>query len=187
LIARFSGNPYVSSFNSFRLIRGEIARAASSICAQSTYFDVALTWFTQQISSVTLEMSDDRYTDNRRSGYRFSSLLQHAKRLILTSDFRILRITTSLSIITFCTSIFYGAWILYQRFLAEQAIEVQGWTSLMVVILAFGSVSVFMLGLIAEFLHMNMLQSQGKPTFFAVNRSSDSILALEIEKLKTHC
>ena len=52
LIASLSGNRFVQSFNSFRLIRGDIARAASSICAQHTYFDVALTWFTERIVTV---------------------------------------------------------------------------------------------------------------------------------------
>lgn len=50
----------------------------------------------------------------------------------------------------------------------------------MIVMLAFGSVSIFMLGLIVEFLHMSMLQLPGKPTFFVVNRASDnSFVALQ--------
>jgi glycosyltransferase involved in cell wall biosynthesis len=186
-IARFSGNRFVNSFNSFRLIRGNIARAASSICAQSTYFDVALTWFTERISTVVLEMSDERYNKQKGSGYRFSTLLQHAKRLMLTSDFRILRMTTSLSVLTFTASAVYGAWVIYYKYFADQPIEVEGWTSLMIVILAFGSMSVFMLGLIAEFLHMNMLHLQGKPTFFVVDRSSDPALMEEMRKIESLC
>ena len=185
MIANLSGNRFVQSFNSFRLIRGDIARAASSICAQYTYFDVALTWFTDRIVTVSLDMADDRYKLQEQSGYRFSTLVQHAKRLILTSDFRILRFTNSLSILAFLSSVIYGAWVLYSRFFADQIVEVAGWTSLMIVILAFGSVSIFILGLIAEFLHMSMLQLQGKPSFFVVNRSSDLKLIQEVEKLNT--
>lgn len=183
MIASLSGNRFVQSFNSFRLIRGDIARAASSICAQYTYFDVALTWFTEQIVVVNMDMSDDRYKVEKQSGYRFATLVQHAKRLILTSDFRILRFTTSLAVLAFLSSLVYGAWVLYSRFFADQIIEVQGWTSLMIVILAFGGVSVFILGLIVEILHMSMLQLQGKPSFFVVNRSSDPKLIQEVEKL----
>ncbi len=184
MIARMSGNRFVQFFNSFRLIRGDIARAASSICAQYTYFDVALTWFTQRIETTNVEMSDDRYKAQKQSGYRFSTLIQHAKRLVLTSDFRILRVTTSAAIIAFLSSIAYGGWVLYSRFFTDQIVEVEGWTSLVIVILAFGSVSIFMLGLIVEFLHMSMLQLQGKPSFFVVNRSSDPKLIQEVEKLK---
>jgi len=184
MISRLSGNQFVQIFNSFRLIRGDIARAASSICAQYTYFDVALTWFTERIATVRLDMSDDRYTSTKQSGYRFSTLIRHAKRLVLTSDFRILRFTNALSLLTFLSSVAYGAWVIYSRFLADQPTEIEGWTSLIIVILAFGSVAIFMLGLIVEFLHMSMLQLQGKPSFFVVNRSSDPKLKQEVEKLK---
>jgi hypothetical protein len=185
MIASLSGNRFVQSFNSFRLIRGDIARAASSICAQYTYFDVALSWFTERIVTVSVDMSDDRYKAQKQSGYHFSSLVQHAKRLILTSDFRILRLTTSAAILAFLSSFVYGGWVLYRRFFADQIVEVEGWASLMIVILAFGSVSIFMLGLIVEFLHMSMLQLQGKPSFFVVDRSSDPKLIQEVEKLST--
>lgn len=183
LIALLSGNRFVISFNSFRLIRGDVARAASSICAQSTYFDIALTWFTQRIATISLALKDERYAEEHTSGYRFSSLVQHAKRLILTSGFRVLRFTTFLATAMFTFCILYGLWVFYSRFISDKAIAVEGWTSLMIVILAFGSVSVLMLGLITEILHMNMLQLQGKPAFFVINRSSDARLAVEVNKL----
>ena len=182
-IARLSGNRFVQVFNSFRLIRGDIARAASSIGAQYTYFDVTLTWFTKRITCVKMDISDDRYNSQKRSGYRLRSLIQHAKKMVLTSNFGILRFTNSLSVISLLSAISYSIWVIYSRFFADNPIEVPGWTSLMIVILAFSSASVFMLGLIVEFLHSSMLQLQGKPTFFVVNRSSDSNLSLEIRKL----
>lgn len=183
LISKLSGNRFVQLFNSFRLIRGDIARAAASIGAQYTYFDVTLTWFTERISSVKLDISDDRYKKHKRSGYRLSTLIQHATKLIVTSNIRILRLTTSLSALTFLGALVYSCWVLYKRLFAANPIEVPGWTSLMIVILAFGSVSVFMLGLIVDFLHTSVLQLQGKPTFFVVNRSSDPKLVKEVQKL----
>lgn len=187
LIAALSGNRFVPSFNSFRLIRGDVARAASGICAQSTYFDVALTWFTQRIATVSMTLSDDRYKHHKGSGYRLATLVHHARRLILTSDFRVLRFTTSLSLLTLTLCVLYAAWVFYRRFLSAHPIAVEGWTSLMIVILAFGSVSVFMLGLIAEFLHMGMLQLQGKPTFFVVKRALDAKLVQAMLKLDALC
>src|SRR5690606_30566828 len=96
----------------------DLARAASSICAQYTYFDVALTWFTQRISRITLPMSDDRYVSGQGSGYRLGTLVAHAKRLVLTSDFRLLRLTTSLSVLVLFMCVGYAAWVLYFRFFA---------------------------------------------------------------------
>jgi hypothetical protein len=77
--------------------------------------------------------------------------------------------------------------VIYSRYFADQITEVEGWTSMIIVILAFGSVSIFMLGLILEFLHMSMLQLQGKPSFFVVNRSSDPKLIQEVEKMSSQC
>jgi glycosyltransferase involved in cell wall biosynthesis len=183
VIAKLSGNRFVRSFNSFRLMRGDIARAAASIGAQYTYFDVTLTWFTERIVSVELDMSDDRYKEQKRSGYRFGTLARHATKMILTSNFQVLRLTTALSALSFATSIIVGAWVIYSKFFAAVPVEVPGWASLMIIVLAFGSVSVFMLGLIVEFLHSSMLQLQGKPTYFVVDRSSDQELAREVSKL----
>ncbi len=183
VIAKISGNQFVLSFNSFRLIRGDIARAASSICAQYTYFDIALTWFTERIVTADMDLSDSRYKENKQSGYSFTTLIQHAKRLVLTSGFRTLRVTTSLAFIALLSSVGYGASVLYSRFYSDQLIEVEGWASLMIVILAFGGASIFILGLLVELLHMGMLQLQGKPSFFVVNRSSDAKLIDEIAKL----
>jgi glycosyltransferase involved in cell wall biosynthesis len=183
MIAKLSGNRFVQTFNSFRLIRGDIARAAASIGAQYTYFDVTLTWFTERISSVKMNISDDRYKSQKRSGYRLGTLIRHATKLILTSNLRTLRFTNSLSAFAFLSAFVYSGWVLYSRLFADKPVDVPGWTSLMIVILAFGSVSVFMLGLIVEFLHTSTLQLQGKPTFFVVNRSSDPKLVQEVEKL----
>lgn len=183
IIAKVSGNSFVSNFNSYRLIRGDIARAASSVCGHHTYFDVALTWFTDRISAVSIPMSDDRFKTRNQSGYRLSTLVQHAKRLILTSDFRALRLATSISFAAFAAAVLYAAWVLYSKFLSDHPVVVEGWTSLMIVILGFGSVSIFMLGLIIEFMHMSVQQLQGKPTFFVVDRSFDAKLRLELEKL----
>ncbi len=184
MIARVSGNRFVQQFNSFRLIRGDIARAAASIGAQYTYFDVTLTWFTKRITSVKINMSDERYKSENRSGYRLATLIQHAKKMILTSNFRVLRFTNSISALSFLTAVIYSAWMFYLHLISDNPVEVPGWTSLMIVILAFGSVSVFMLGLIVEFLQISMLQLQGKPTFFVVNRASDSKLIQEVSKLQ---
>lgn len=183
IIAKMSGNQFVQTFNSFRLIRGDIARAAASVGAQYTYFDVTLTWFTERISSVKMTISDDRYKQKKRSGYRLGTLIQHATKLILTSNLRALRFTSSLSALAFLSALIYSGWVLYSRLFASNPVDVPGWTSLMIVILAFGSVSVFILGLIVEFLHTSTLQLQGKPTFFVVNRTSDPKLAQEVDKL----
>lgn len=80
-----------------------------------------------------------------------------------------------------------GGWVFFRRFLSDNPVAVEGWSSLMVVILGFGGFSVFFLGEIVELVYMTMSQLQGKPTFFVVNRTSDSKLAQELKKLEASC
>src|SRR5690606_1835303 len=52
-ISVITANKNIRNLSSFRLIRGSIARAASSICGHDTYFDVALLWFTDRVETVS--------------------------------------------------------------------------------------------------------------------------------------
>lgn len=183
LVSKLSGNPAVMDFNSFRLIRGDIARAAASICAQNTYFDVALTWFTNRISRVALDLTDDRHKVEKKSGYNFISLARHAKRLLVSSNFKVLWFASIMAIVSFLLAVGYGAWIVLLKLFSDRAIDAPGWASLMVVILGFGAIGVFMLGVIIDLMHMSMLQILGKPAFFVVDRESDDILAREVARL----
>lgn len=62
LMQWLTDNPNLSSFNSFRLIRGPVARAcAASVCSHDTYLDITLGWFTQSIRAIRIEMKDERY------------------------------------------------------------------------------------------------------------------------------
>ncbi len=47
-----TGNPNLRYVNSFRLIRGSIARGAANACPNDIYFDVMLSWFTNRIKPV---------------------------------------------------------------------------------------------------------------------------------------
>ncbi len=66
----------VASFNSFRLLRGSVARAAASVSGHETYYDIALGWFTDRFESVELPMTDSRYANSAQSGYSFTKLLR---------------------------------------------------------------------------------------------------------------
>jgi len=47
ILSKLTNTPQIKMFNSFRLIRGSIARAAASSSTSQTYLDIALTWFTK--------------------------------------------------------------------------------------------------------------------------------------------
>ncbi len=61
------------------------------------------------------------------------------------------------------------------KLIAPAAIQVQGWTSLFLSIFFFGGLSAFLLSVALEYLTNLMLHTQGKPTFFVVDRTSDKV------------
>jgi glycosyltransferase involved in cell wall biosynthesis len=175
-IAYVTGNPHVTSFNSFRLMRGMIARAAASVCSHETYFDNALCWFTTRVDTIPVPMKDMRFIESGKSGYTLRKLLSHSRRMIISSDTKILRIGAIFGFVVMLLSIIVGGNIIIQKLVNPESIVVTGWTSLAVTLLFFGGFLSFLVGIALEYITAIMLHFQGKPTFFVVDRSSDNIL-----------
>lgn len=170
-------NRNLPNFNSFRLIRGPIARAAASVCTHDTYLDIALSWFTQRVQSVRTEMKDERYIKTGRSGYTLRSLLSHAWRMIFSSQIKLLRIGALLGLAVMGLAVAGGIYFLGLKLIYPQEIQAQGWTSLFLAIAFFGGLSSFMLGMALQYLSTLVLKAHGKPTFFTIDRSGDLALA----------
>jgi hypothetical protein len=54
---------------------------------------------------------------------------------------------------------------------------VSGWTSLILAIFFFGGLTTLLVGVVLEYMTILLLDSQGRPSSFAVDRSSDARLA----------
>jgi glycosyltransferase involved in cell wall biosynthesis len=171
-----TGNKHISSFNSFRLMRGSVARAAASVCAHETYFDIVLYWFTTRIGVVAMTLKDDRYIRRGTSGYSLRKLLSHARRMAVTSHSKLLRAGALVGTLALGTAVVYGAIVGLQKLLSPESIPVQGWTSLFLVVLFFGGILSLLVGVVIEYLAVVMLHTQGKPTFFVIDRSRDDVL-----------
>jgi len=176
IMAKLTGNKNIPFFNSFRLIRGSIARAASSVCSHETYFDIALSWFTQRVGRVGMTLKDERTIRGDKSGYTFLKLLSHARRMIISTHAKAMRIGSVVGLLGLITSFAYGGYIFIQRLIVPNAFEVRGWGSLMVTILFLGGVTVSLIGVLLEYMVVILLHTQGKPTFFVADRRSDIIL-----------
>lgn len=171
-----AGNENIQLFNSFRLIRGSIARAASGVCGHDTYFDVALSWFSQRIGTVVMSLKDDRVIQRGKSGYNITKLFSHARRMIVSTHMKALRIGALLGAIGLISSFAYGGYVLSAGLFFNMNTGVRGWSSLMVVVLFFGGITTFMSGMLLEYIAVILLHAQGKPAFFVVDRRSDALL-----------
>lgn len=125
-----TGNPKLRYFNSFRLIRGSVARAVSSVCSHDTYFDVNLSWFTQRIEVEQMALKDERYIRTGKSGYSFRSLLAHGWRMVFSSQIKVLRFGALLGFAVLVLSTFGIIYFLTIKLIFPERVQVQGWTSL---------------------------------------------------------
>lgn len=177
VMERLTGNPHLRHVNSFRLIRGPIARAVAQVGIHDIYFDVTLAWFSQRVQSVRMQLKDDRYITSGKSGYRFRSLLSHARRMLASSQIKALRLGLLTGAIGLAISTLGVLLVVALKILRPDAIEVQGWASQMLAATFFGGLSVFLLGIVLEYVSILVLRSNGKPLYFVVDRSSDAQLA----------
>lgn len=177
LISWLTGSKHVRLMNSFRLIRGEIARSVASVAIYDTYFDIELGFFTQRIEGLPLELIDTRFIRTGKSGYNFLSLVAHAWRMIFSSNLQVLRFMIVLGAITVLLSILFTADLIISKLIWPDLVSVRGWSSQMVTTIFFGGMNIGMLGIILQYLSTLVLRAHGRPTFFVIDRSSDKLLA----------
>ncbi|SMD03302.1 Glycosyltransferase involved in cell wall bisynthesis [Primorskyibacter flagellatus] len=176
LMEWLTGNPTLRLVNSFRLMRGDIARATASVCSHNTYFDIALFWFTQRIRAITMDLRDERFAATGTSSYNFKTLVNHAQKMLFSSQLRFLTFGLWIGVGLFAFSILSGLYFTLVRLIAPEAIEVEGWTSLFVVLTMSAGLLAAMLGLCLQYLATLVLKAHGRPTFFTIDRSSDQNL-----------
>jgi len=180
MLAYFARNPAIRHFSSFRMCRGTVARAGASVAGHETYFDVSLTWFTDRFSFVTVPMVDSRFQEAGRSGYSLGRLIAHARRLMISSHTRLVRLVAYLGILAISLAGFFGLRALWSQITGTPDGTVAGWPSLFVSVLFFGGLTAFLLVVVFEYLMNVVLHTQGKPTYFVVDRSADAEVAASL-------
>lgn len=177
IMSALSGNKWITKFHSFRIIRGPIARAAASVMAHQTYFDVALSWHTNRVCTISLAMKDPRAGSSKKSGYPLKRLIQHAGRLFQSLELGILKMASLLGFILMLIAAFVGLSALAIRIWFPEIITLPGWTSVLVMSVFFGGTTAFLVGLVLNQVLFLSQKMRGRPVFFTVNRQSDLIIA----------
>jgi polyisoprenyl-phosphate glycosyltransferase len=167
LSVRLLGVRTLGAFNSFRLIRGDVARGVAAYCGADVYLDVALYWVVPGARHCTVTLRGER---SRPSGYNLRRLLSHFWHLVLTSGTRPLRLLAFLGVLAILLGLGVSGWVIWGR-LAHQ-VPVAGWTSMVVVVCLFSGLNLLFLGVIAEYLGVAVSMAMGKPPYFIVSRPS---------------
>lgn len=156
-----SGGADASIFNSYRLILGEVGRSVAAYAGSGVYLDIALGWVAGPAATAPVEMREEG--EGRVSGYSMRSLLSHFWRMVLTGGTRGLRLVSMLGVAFAVLGFLIAAILVYLQF--TNPVPVQGWTSLIVVILIATGAILFSLGIIAEYVGVAVNMAMGKPLY----------------------
>jgi hypothetical protein len=158
-------------FHSFRLVLGEVGRGLAAYCGESVYIDVALTWVVNRTATCPVAMREER---GGRSGYSFGVLVSHFWRMVLTSGTRPLRLVALFGAFLGVAAFGLMGWVVWAR-LTDQ-VPIQGWASVMVVLLVTSGGTLLSLGIVAEYLGIAAQSAMGKPLYLVVSDPADGPL-----------
>ena len=157
------------SFNSYRLMHGEIARSVAAYTGQGVYLDVALSWVVATVATEPVVMRDE---GRPASNYSFSRLLAHFGRLVVSSGTRPLMFVSFIGAAFVVLGALLTIWILVS--LIFSSVPVTGWPSTMVAILVVGGATLLSLGIIAQYVGAATNMSLGKPLYVVVRDPEDT-------------
>jgi polyisoprenyl-phosphate glycosyltransferase len=157
------------SFNSYRLMHGEIARSVAAYTGQGVYLDVALSWV---VATVATEPVVTRDEGRPASNYSFSRLLGHFGRLVVSAGTRPLMFVSFIGAAFVILGALLTIWILAS--LIFSSVPVTGWPSTMVAILVVGGATLLSLGIIAQYVGAATNMSLGKPLYVVVRDPDDT-------------
>lgn len=159
------GSREIEYFNSFRLLRGDIARSLAAYCGNGVFLDVALFWLTARVSRCKVSLRSEL---DRPSGYSMKKLFGHFWQLLLTSGTRPLRLITVMGFGSLIVAICIAAYALWVKIYL--ATPVQGWASIVIVVAFFSGCILMSLGVIAEYMVVTMSIVMGKPLYVVVSQ-----------------
>ncbi len=161
----------VSSFQSYRLVLGELGRSVAAYAGAGVYLDVALGWVAGALGHCPVLLREE---GDRPSGYSLRRLLSHFWRLVLTSGTRGLRVVSGTGVVIGVLGLLMAIFVIIAR--ATGTIAVEGWASVIVVVLLGVGAILFSLGMIAEYVGVSVNMAMGKPPYLIVGDPADGPL-----------
>jgi len=159
------------TFQSYRMVMGEIGRSVAAYAGSGVYLDVAMGWVAGPAAACPVQLRNE---GERRSGYSTRALLSHFVHLVLSSGTRTLRLVSALGLLFGMLGIAVALYLLIVRLISNTT--PQGWTSTMVVVLVSTGAILFSLGVIAEYLGVAVNMAMGKPLYLIVGDPKDGPL-----------
>ena len=160
-----------SVFQSYRLMLGEVGRSVAAYAGAGVYLDIALSWVAGTASTAPVRLREE---GERVSGYSTRTLVSHFWRMVLSAGTRGLRIVSGLGIAFAVVGFLFAVYLVINRLTDDTLI--QGWTSLVVVVLLCTGAILFSLGVIAEYVGVAVNMAMGKPLYLITSDPADGPL-----------
>jgi dolichol-phosphate mannosyltransferase len=160
LIRRMSGQDMPEQAGDFRLLSRRAADALAQMPERARYLRGMTSWIGFRQTGVPYKR-DARYAGETK--YPTRKMLRFALDAITSFSSAPIKLVTALGflIVVFCFGVL--VWTLYTRFATNQA--VQGWTSLLVVVLLLGGVQMLSLGVIGQYVARIFDESKRRPLY----------------------
>ncbi len=163
-IARWLFNKAIPSLNyaytSYRVIRGDIARALTQFDSPFPFVDGYLSWLTNRYATVEVPHGNRAHGT---SDYTFRKLLTHTINIFVTFSDLPLRLASWIGLIFSLVGMGWLGTIVVGRLLG--LITVSGFASIMAAIILFGGIQLLILGIFGEYLGRMNFKSSRKPLF----------------------
>ena len=167
--------PASAQFESFRLVRGDIARQLAEVAANGAYLDVALTWVVGNTATVPVSL---RAEGREESGYNYRRLFSLFWKMVLCSGTRGLRLVSLLGVTLALAGVVVAAVIFVQAVTGDNN-DPEGWASMIVAMLLCSGAILFSLGLIAEYLGVALHILVGKPLYLKVDAPRPGVTEMD--------
>jgi glycosyltransferase involved in cell wall biosynthesis len=160
ILTKFFAGANAPDYQSYRLIAGSIGRSVAAYSGSGVYLDVAMGWVAHRVVTSPIEL---RSEGDRVSGYSTRRLFSHFWRMVLSSGTRGLRIVSFIGVLFAIFGVLLALFIGIQRITG--GVEAEGWASTIVAILVSSGAILFSLGVIAEYIGINVDMAMGKPAY----------------------
>ena len=161
----FLGHGHIGEFNSFRLIRGEIARGLAAYCGNGVYLDVALSWVVARSAHCPVTLRTER---GRPSAYSYRRLAHHFWTMVLATGTGPLRLVALIGILSVFLAAALTAYTVWGKLTGRA--EISGWASLLIAVSLFSGLTLFSLAVLAEYLGIAITMALGKPLYLISSR-----------------
>ena len=143
----------------FRLMSRRALDILNSMPEQHRFIRGMVSWIGLRQEALPYKR-EPRFAGNTK--YSLAKMLRFAMDAITGFSVRPLRMASYLGIGSGISTLFLLAYVLVQHFIGN---TVPGWTSLAVVVLGLGSIQLFVIGVMGEYLGRLYIESKGRPLF----------------------